>query len=91
MRGQIDGPDEGDVVVHIRFAGSGQFAVAAGFGREIDDDAAGLHASTIAAVMMRGALRPGTAAVVTITSTFLRCSAKRFCCSARSSAVSSRA
>ena len=35
--------------------------------------------------------RPGTAAVVTMTSTFFRCSARRRCCSALSSAVSWRA
>ena len=43
------------------------------------------------AVMIFGAGRPGTAAVVTITSTFFRCSPSRRCCSARSSAESSRA
>ena len=45
----------------------------------------------IAAEMMRGALRPGTAAVVTTTSNALSCSASARCCCSRSSAVSSRA
>ena len=51
----------------------------------------GFIPATIAAVMIFGAGRPGTAAVQTITSMVLRCSPRRRCCSARSSSVSWRA
>ena len=51
----------------------------------------GFMPSTIAAEMIFGAGRPGTAAVHTITSMFFRCSARRRCCSARSSSVRARA
>ncbi len=47
--------------------------------------------ATIAAVTIFGAGRPGTAAVQITTSTPLRCSARRRCCSARSASVSGRA
>ena len=51
----------------------------------------GFIPATIAALMIFGAGRPGTAAVQTITSMFFKCSARRRCCSARSSSVSARA
>ena len=46
---------------------------------------------TAAAVTSRGAGRPGTSAVVMTTSKPPIASSRRFCCSARSSSVSSRA
>ena len=51
----------------------------------------GIIPATIAAVTIFGAGRPGTAAVHTTTSIPLRWSARRRCCSARSSSVSWRA
>ena len=51
----------------------------------------GFIPATIAAVTIFGAGRPGTAAVHTTTSIPLRWSARRRCCSARSSSVSWRA
>ena len=51
----------------------------------------GFIPSTIAALTIFGAGRPGTAAVQTIASTPLRCSARRCCCRARSSSLSARA
>jgi hypothetical protein len=47
--------------------------------------------ATAAAVTSVGAVRPGTFAVVMTTSNPVIASSRRFCCSVRSSAVSSRA
>ena len=60
--------------------GSGQLAVAAGLGGEVDDDRAGPHPLDRLPEIRRGAGRPGTAAVVMTTSDLAAWSARTSCC-----------
>ena len=56
------------VVGNDVFAGLRHHAVAAGFGRHVDNDGAVFHAPIMSVVMMIGAFFPGIAAVVMTTS-----------------------